>query len=84
MPDFSRRRFLGNTALIATTLPLPAWAIAATGRAADGARNLFNLDIAPTPITLSGRSAPAIGINGTVPRSVAALRRRSAGNDQCA
>jgi FtsP/CotA-like multicopper oxidase with cupredoxin domain len=30
-------------------------------------RNLFDLNIAPTPITLAGRTAEAIGINGSVP-----------------
>lgn len=67
MPSISRRRFLGDTALIAAALPLPAWAMAATSSVAGGARNLFDLEIAPTPIELSGRSGHAIGINGTVP-----------------
>ncbi len=67
MPSISRRRFLGDAALVALTLPLPGWAMSRQADPADGARNLFDLDIAPTPIKIAGRAAPAIGINGTVP-----------------
>jgi FtsP/CotA-like multicopper oxidase with cupredoxin domain len=52
---------------MATALPLPAWVFAAQTNPADGARSLFDLNIAPTPVRFAGRVAPAIGVNGTVP-----------------
>lgn len=64
MPRFSRRQFLRDATVIAAALPLPGWALAAT---TVGSRTLFDLNIGATPITLNGRRAPAIGINGTVP-----------------
>lgn len=74
MPDISRRRFLGDTALLALTLPLPRWAMARRADPLDSARSLFDLNIAPTPIKLGGRVAPAIGINGTVPGPLLRLK----------
>ena len=69
---YSRRSFLQHSAAFAglcgaaVALPLPVWATSGNDGKA-GARNRYDLTIGPTPITVGGRTAPAMGINGTVP-----------------
>ena len=77
----SRRGFLVNSARFAalggliTALPMPAWAKSATSSAVDTAtHDYFDLRIGPTPIVVDGRTAPALGINGSVPGPLLRLR----------
>jgi len=70
----SRRRFLRNSVSLAGmsgllgSLPLPAWAVSGTGAAAQHrAHDHFDLRIGATSIDVSGRTATAFGINGSVP-----------------
>jgi CopA family copper-resistance protein len=77
MTDFSRqtrRSFLRQSASLAglcgaaISLPLPLWAVSRNDTAtASGTRSRYDLTIGPTPISVDGRTAPALGINGSVP-----------------
>lgn len=77
MTDFSRqtrRSFLRQTASLAglcgaaISLPLPLWAVSRNDTpTAAGSRSRYDLTIGPTPISVAGRTAPALGINGSVP-----------------
>ncbi|HEX5787654.1 MAG TPA: copper resistance system multicopper oxidase [Woeseiaceae bacterium] len=72
-----RRTFLARGLQLAALgglsarLPLPAWATADAGGAAEDA---WDLAIGPAPITLGDRRATAAGINGTVPGPLIRLR----------
>lgn len=69
----SRRTFLTTAALgagsagLGLVLPRPLWAGSGFAGLDDLSGNVFDLDIAPTPISVDGRRATATGINGSVP-----------------
>jgi CopA family copper-resistance protein len=75
-----RRRLLGATAALgagtALASMLPSWARSATPRVTPGALsgNDIALTIGHAPLTLEGRSAHAIAINGTVPGPLIRLK----------
>ena len=87
MPDRStltRRSFLRNSATVAGVsgllgaLPLPSWAMQVRGNEPDAlAGAFFNLRIGPTPVSIAGQIATALGINGSVPGPLLRFREGS-------
>lgn len=70
---FSRRKFLTTATLgagsagLGLVLPRPLWASSDLAGLDGLSGSVFDLDIAPTPVSIAGRRATATGINGSVP-----------------
>ena len=71
-PDLSRRLFvqslaLGGAAAGFGLLPRPSWALKSAGQTEIVAGDTFRLDIGESMVNFTGRTRPAITVNGTLP-----------------
>ena len=71
-PDLSRRLFvqslaLGGVAAGFGLLPRPVWALKSPGQTEVLAGDTFRLDIGQSPVNFTGRTRPAITVNGSLP-----------------
>jgi CopA family copper-resistance protein len=67
----TRRQVLQSAALGGFSCLMPSWTRTLAGTSAG---NEFDLEIGQTPVTIDGRRATALGINGTVPGPLIRLR----------
>lgn len=81
----SRRRFVqglaaGGTALGLGLWPRPSWALKGPGNANVLAGTEFDLVIGQTPVNFTGRTRPAITVNGSLPAPILRWREGSTVN----
>jgi CopA family copper-resistance protein len=72
-PGFSRRRFVQGAAAAGALMAVPGplrRALAAPGRAQVLSGTEFQLEIGSVPLSINGRQATAIGVNGQVPAPI--------------
>ena len=75
IPRLTRRHFIAHALSATACLPLPSWALSGATRWHTGAyADAFDLQIGGASLTLDGRTAPALAINGTVPGPLLRLK----------